>query len=64
MTEDRDFYAEEKERDIVCWCAYCKEAIYEGDKEVKYKDEVYHRDCFVQMNLYKNGEILGYDSEE
>lgn len=56
MDEQRDFYGDNKEpeREIIGYCAYSKDPIYEGDDTVEWQGQLYHRENFIQMNI--NGE--------
>lgn len=42
------------DRDIIGYCLYCKDPIYDGDAYVFLNDNKYHTDCYNQMNTYYN----------
>lgn len=39
-----------KDPEIIAWCSYCKDAIYEEDEYVKNNGSVHHLDCWKQKN--------------
>ena len=46
-------------KNIVGYCTYCKESIYEGDDYVVSGGEMYHPDCYGQMNTFYDPFDLG-----
>lgn len=46
-------------------CTYCKNEILEIETVVKDKDDLYHIECYNQMNLYMDefGDIIKYNED-
>jgi hypothetical protein len=62
MDEERDFYGDnsEPEREIIGYCAYSKDPIYEGDDYVEYQGQLYLKEYFIIMNV---GEEKGINDD-
>jgi len=42
-------------REVRCWCNYCKDPIYEGDASTTdCERNEFHPECFIQMNTYSD----------
>lgn len=52
----------ENEKNILFYCSYCKDPIYEGKPYVTEGEDYYHPDCYNQMNTYDD--TFGSDESE
>lgn len=54
------------DRQILGYCSYCKDPIYEDDAYVVENEKLYHPDCYQQMNTFLDsfGENVDYNVEE
>ena len=52
------------ERDDKIFCQYCKEEILD-ETYLIHEEDVYHTDCYSQMNLYMDsfGDMVEYNEE-
>lgn len=66
MNLDRFQYKEEKEPEVCCHCAYCEDAILEGDEIVAIGVEsvMVHSDCFLEYIIELLECVSGYAEKD
>jgi len=44
-------------RDIIFWCIYCKNPIYDGDTFIIHRKNKYHTECFKLLDGDTYGDV-------